>query len=343
MAEETIVVIGAGIIGLSAALRIQECASRKQRVLIIAREFPSDRSPNYASSWAGAHYRYVPEDTEQEIREAQWANKSYAVFVSQLANEPECGIGFFDHYEYFPAPSPTYLNLKACPALPNFRVLEKSELPEGIKHGYLYDSWCINSPLYCEHLLRKFELKGGKTMKYQLQAPEEVFVLVPNAKTVVNASGKGFNDPAVFISRGQTVTVSNPCDRTVTQQNEDGSWSYIIPRPLNGGTLIGGTKQANNWDPNPDPAVLERMLRDAAHMHPAMLNAEGGFDIVRQSVGRRPMRGDGMRLEIEEKGDAKRVVHSYGACGRGYELSWGVADEVIKMVFGKDADAKASL
>lgn len=48
-------------------------------------------------------------------------------------------------------------------------------------------------------------------------------------------------------------------------------------------------------------------------------------------VGRRPTRVGGMRIEVEsrklESGQGC-VVHAYGAGGRGYEISWGVAQEV---------------
>jgi len=42
-----------------------------------------------------------------------------------------------------------------------------------------------------------------------------------------------------------------------------------------------------------------------------------------------------MRVETEKKDTTwgvKHVVHAYGAGGRGYELSWGVADEVVELV-----------
>ena len=39
-----------------------------------------------------------------------------------------------------------------------------------------------------------------------------------------------------------------------------------------------------------------------------------------------------MRLEKETIAGNKCVIHAYGLGGRGYELSWGVADRVIKLL-----------
>jgi hypothetical protein len=39
-----------------------------------------------------------------------------------------------------------------------------------------------------------------------------------------------------------------------------------------------------------------------------------------------------MRLEVETLPDQRKIVHAYGAGGRGFELSWGIAEEVRRMV-----------
>lgn len=43
---------------------------------------------------------------------------------------------------------------------------------------------------------------------------------------MVNASGYGFGDRDVVITRGQTCIVANSCDVTVTRQNRDGTWCF---------------------------------------------------------------------------------------------------------------------
>jgi len=55
--------------------------------------------------------------------------------------------------------------------------------------------------------------------------------------------------------------------------------------------------------------------------------------VIRDIVGRRPAREGGMRIEIERIADGKTVVHAYGAGGRGFELSVGVAEDVVDLMF----------
>lgn len=58
-----------------------------------------------------------------------------------------------------------------------------------------------------------------------------------------------------------------------------------------------------------------------------------------------------MRLELEQRhgvsNDEKRltrpIVHAYGAGGRGYEISWGVAAEVAKLVVAHIDQVKSRL
>ncbi|KAF8858687.1 FAD dependent oxidoreductase superfamily [Acephala macrosclerotiorum] len=337
--RETIVVIGAGILGLTSALRIQERAGSKIDILMVAREFPSDRSIDYASPWAGAHYRPIPATSSQEIKEHDLSRVTYQVLKQEALVEPAAGITFLDGFDYLQTPSDSYLELRGGYANINgFRLLEKAELPQGVVWGAKYRTWCLNSPVYCAHLLRKFILKGGKTRRHNLSSIEDVFAMVVNVHTIVNCSGFGFGDPNVFITRGQTCLVSNPCDRTITQQNSDGTWSFVIPRPLHGGTIVGGTKEPDDWTSDASLATRDEILDKVAKMFPQILNAEGKFDVIEDIVGRRPTRRGGLRLEVEWAGQedaSRKIIHAYGAGGRGFELSWGIAEEVVRMLYGE--------
>lgn len=118
----------------------------------------------------------------------------------------------------------------------------------------------------------------------------------------------------------------------MTQQNADGTWTFIVPRPLNGGTIVGGTKEVRDWNPAALLAVREGLLQRAAKMYPCIMNSNGGFDVIRDVVGRRPAREGGMRLEVETLSDKRSIVHAYGIGGRGFETSWGIAEDVHRMV-----------
>ncbi|KAF5608956.1 d-amino acid oxidase [Fusarium subglutinans] len=341
---ETIVVVGAGVIGLSTALRVQEktlSQSNPPSVVIIARDFPNETSINYATPWAGAHYRPCPGNTPQLLQEAVWAEKTYDTLDSWSEKDKlAAGVEFMPGEEFFEAPRPEYVDaakdvsqsvyahLKSSFEL--FSSSELSAMGDSLQLGFRYRSYSLNSPLYASFLQRRFQNRGGSVRKYILASLEEVFWIENSVKAVINCSGMGFGDPKVFPIRGQTCLVRNPISKTITRQNSDGSWSFAIPRPLEGGTIIGGTKEPHNWDPYPSADTRQTLLSNAAKWFP-FGSESGRFDVVRDIVGRRPAREGGLRLELERFKPGV-VVHAYGVGGRGLELSWGIADEVVSLL-----------
>ncbi|KAG5980718.1 hypothetical protein E4U55_003719 [Claviceps digitariae] len=362
----------AGVIGLSIAVRLQErlqststveSSTCPPQILLVAKEwpteaayvFPESSSPDYASMWAGAHVRPIPATTTQLRREAKWLRTTVAEFRRQVATEPACGINPTRGAEYLDDPDPGYRNQDAASfaaetALPGYRKFQTWELPDGVELGYEYDTFCINPPVYCAALLRKFLLGGGKTLKLHLKSEWEAFHLADHVKLVVNSSGVGFGDDNVFPTRGQTVLTDVNVPATVTRQYRDGSWSFLIPRSLHGGTIVGGTKQPGDWRPTPCQSTRTELLTKGLQLQPLAYNRSAApptpspplvlktmedVRVLSDVVGRRPTRRGGMRLEMEKRATSEApnlvVIHAYGAGGRGYEISWGVAEEVVEM------------
>lgn len=76
-----------------------------------------------------------------------------------------------------------------------------------------------------------------------------------------------------------------------------------------------------------------QLLANAAKWFPFQEGTRGEFDVIRDIVGRRPAREGGMRIEVERMDQGQEViVHAYGAGGRGFELSWGVAEDVYDLM-----------
>lgn len=316
--------------------------------------------------WAGAHVRPIPGSTLQLLAEGQWLAHTYTVFEEIAKEEPWAGVKKLEGIEYLANPPQDYIAVAEghekglYASMPGYKRLAKEELPEGVSLGFRYDTFCVNSPVYCSSLLRKFRMRGGKIARKSLVSEREAFALGKDVRCVINASGLGFGDSKTFPTRGacflhprltscerstnsyffcppgQTCLVANPCPVTVTRQNADGTWTFIIPRDYDGGTIIGGTKEPHDWNAEPVPETREKLLRAAAEMYPAILNGKGEFDIITDVVGRRPTREGGMRIAVEKgstgvTGDGP-VVHAYGAGGRGFEISWGAAKEVCELV-----------
>ena len=105
---------------------------------------------------------------------------------------------------------------------------------------------------------------------------------------------------------------------------------------MNGGTVVGGTKQPNDYNPYVEDKTRKTILENAAKMYPPIITNgrppnDGGFQVISDIVGRRPGRNGGPRVEVEVTG-GKTIVHAYGMGGSGIEMSWGVAAEVVRLV-----------
>ncbi|KAL6915388.1 hypothetical protein FSHL1_006829 [Fusarium sambucinum] len=350
---ETIVIVGAGVVGLSTALRVQELIVTQKyppSIVIIARDFPNETSINYATPWAGAHYRPCPGNSPQLLQEALWAKKTYDTLDSWSEKDKlTAGVEFMPGEEFFESPTPEYVEVAKDVSQSvynhlksSFKIFSSSELSvmgDSLELGFCYRTYSLNSPVYAAFLLRRLQNRGARVIQYTLSSLEEVFSIEDSVSVVINCSGIGFGDAKVFPIRGQTCLVRNPVSKTITRQNSDGTWSFAIPRPLEGGTIIGGTKEPHNWDPYPSSETRQTLLSNAAKWFPfdsessvsTTTEKSDRFDVITDIVGRRPAREGGLRLEMEQLKPGT-VVHAYGVGGRGFELSWGIADEVVTLL-----------
>ncbi|KAI6909011.1 hypothetical protein KC318_g18592, partial [Hortaea werneckii] len=138
-------------------------------------------------------------------------------------------------------------------------------------------------------------------------------------------------DEAMYPIRGQTVLVKGEAERIRTQLGE-GYNAYCIPRPGSGTTILGGTKEANNWSEGVDSATTDKILKQCSFIVPELLTGkDGGFEVISVQCGLRPGRHGGARVEIE-KVEGLNVVHAYGHAGAGYQNSVGSARLVVKLV-----------
>jgi len=338
-----LLVIGAGIFGLSTANALQDSFPDRD-IHIIAAETPNTSLPtaSYASMWAGAHYRPIPAGSPQLEAEMQLGWRTNEVMKRIARKSPESGVQIMQGVEYLERPPPENLILKTGDVVAGvddgFRVFGKDELPEGAAWGCEYKAYCVNVPMYCSWLLGRFQKRGGKLIHRMLADAEGAFAAAEQggfgqAKTVVNCSGNNFGlDPRMKVLRGQTVLVSNEYHKTVTRQMADGTWAVLIPRPRGGGTIVGVSKEIGDMEEKPRPETSETLLRNSIRYFPDFVARIEDFHILKENVGRRPWREGGLRMEVEEVPGARQIVHGYGAGGRGYELSWGVAEQLVKLV-----------
>jgi len=147
---------------------------------------------------------------------------------------------------------------------------------------------------------------------------------------IVNCTGLGSrrlcNDHRLYPIKGTVVLVENPgIDYCVADDQDPALPTYIIP--LSTGLVLGGTAEVGEWDLTVDEAQTNDIVQRCAQLEPRVR----GSRVLASRSGLRPGR-DEVRLEKESRETGKIVIHNYGHGGSGYTLAWGCAEEVVRMV-----------
>ncbi|CEJ53846.1 hypothetical protein PMG11_00186 [Penicillium brasilianum] len=352
MSTYNIVVVGAGVTGLTTALLLSKTPANK--VTVIAKHMPGDYDIEYASPWAGASYMPFGKKGSDH---AEWERATWPALRDLAEHQPESGIHFQDitiHNRLKDQNTATgQWSAELTSANPwfkdfvlNFQNLPRDQLPPGIDNAQRFTSVCINTAIYLPWLVSQC-MKNGCVFKRavlkHISEAAETHHSGKKANVVVNCTGLasrtlgGVADDQVYPVRGQIMIVRNdPGSMTSISGSDDGGdeVSYIFPRAAGGGTVIGGTYQKNNWDPLPDPNFANRIMQRALKLDPRLVK-EGqgveGLDIVRHGVGLRPARTDGPRIEKDQV-DGVKVVHNYGHGGFGYQVSFSCAEKAVGLV-----------
>ncbi|KAF4313420.1 putative d-amino-acid oxidase protein [Botryosphaeria dothidea] len=355
-----VVVIGAGVIGLQTAITLLEAGAA---VTIVAKHVPGDKSIDYTSPWAGAQWRTHALNEDKEIQ--QWDIESYNVWLdwigkekSQAAFATNSGLEKFHSIFYWTAPDSEIASGPRsawwAPFMRNFKEIEPSSLPAGVHAGATYDAVTIDTGVYLPFLLSRARSLGAFLIEaalptttaglpgalstatrllpaYGINTPVDAFV---NASGILARSL--VPDPAVYPIRGQTVLVRGLPKALSTCWRPDGL-SYVIPRATSRTTVLGGTKEADDWRAEPDPQTTNDILERCKAFAPELLNEKGEFDVLSVNVGHRPGRRGGPRIEVEEvrvdgAGRAVPVCHEYGHAGAGYQNAFGSAKKALKLL-----------
>jgi D-amino-acid oxidase len=138
-------------------------------------------------------------------------------------------------------------------------------------------------------------------------------------------SGPLLDDHAGVPSRGQVALLANPgLSRWLVDDDHPDGMVYALPHP--GWVVCGGTDVSGSWDTEPDREVHEAILRRVGAAVPELAGAR----VLGARVGLRPVAPE-VRLAAAVL-DGRPVVTCYGHGGAGVTLSWGCADEVVRLV-----------
>lgn len=297
-----VLVVGAGVVGLTCAIRLLEAG---HRVDVLARDLPLETTSAVAAAlWYP--YRALPRE-----RVTAWARTSYDVLGALAAGSPESGVRVLPGTEVFERSAPDPWWRDAVPDL-----ARESSLPEGWCDGWTFRSPVVDMAVHLPWLAERVRELGGTVTRLVLRG------LPRGEGVVVDCSGLGARllagDRSVAPVRGQVVHVE--------QWGLERWWldaagpTYVVPR--GGVVVVGGTDEEGDWSRTPDPSLAQALLRRASRLVPELRSAR----VVGHRVGLRPVRP---AVRLERVGD---VVHCYGHGGAGVTLAWGCAEEVVRLV-----------
>ncbi|KAH9941123.1 D-amino-acid oxidase [Epithele typhae] len=356
---KNIVVIGAGVVGLTTAVKLQE--KGRYNITIVAETSCTDaKSVRYTSLWAGAHH---VSHAGLNAREMAIDRETFDVMweLSAPGSEAEHCFMRVSQTDYLLDGRDEGLDW-----MPDFKTLPQESLAHGAVCATSFTTVNIDTPIYLLYLRSRFLKAGGVIVTSSVQHVQQIIeggpeVLRTGTTRPTSVDGLiicaglgartlgGVEDKAVFPVRGQIVLVNAPWitfGRTVSHA-EKGMWTYVIRR-RSGNVVLGGTKEEDDWYPVARPAtttdILERCLAICPELVPAEIRKSraGTIDdlrelIVDEGCGFRPQRKGGIRLDVEwvprRAGQGKvPMVFNYGHGGGGYQSSWGSASIALDLL-----------
>lgn len=304
-----VVVVGAGVIGLTAGVCLAE---QGLRVRLCARSAPSATTSAVAAAMIGPGLAPAADpigvrervSTEEFTALAEVDGTGVALRRGRLASR------------------------EPGPALPGLQACTPQELPDGFAGGFWSRLPLVDMPVYLDYLVRRLLAAGGRIEEREVRSLRE---LAGTAPLVVNCAGLGARelvpDPTVRPVRGQHVIVDNPGLTEFFIEAPFGpAWAGYFPFPDH--VVLGGTAAEGDENLQPDPVLAEQIRERCIEVEPRLRSAR----VRAHQVGLRPVRPT-VRLEVEEL-DGARCVHNYGHGGSGVTLSWGCARETVALLTG---------
>ena len=251
-----VAVLGAGVVGLSTARLVQEAGFP---VTIYAAALPPDTTSNVAGGQFHpfGHFRedrVTPAWREQFRRALDYSWRRFQIMVGD-----EYGVRWLPTYS-----ESDEVEARVIPAFPPInRFMARDEHPFPVENLIRYDTLYVETGRYLRQMLRDVRVHGGENEVRRL-ADREATAALPE-RLVFNCTGLGsrelFGDEALTPIRGQLAVLLPQPEIQYALTLRAG---YMFPRP--DGILLGGTFERGEWNAEPQPEDIARILASHAEL-----------------------------------------------------------------------------
>ena len=329
MTRPRVAVVGAGIVGLSAANVLIQ-SPYQPHVTLIAEKF----SPNTTADLsAGVAWPAVAGNTRStDPRQREWTINTLQYLFSLVASPlaERLNISLISLYEMFDGSreDPWWKDVVLGFRHVGVSEMETLHFPLD-KNCWLFSTVVMSSESFLSWQLEQFQADGGNVIQKALNSLQEID---GQYDIIVNCTGLSsrelVNDNQLYPVRGQTVTVKAPWVKHGFgyMDIKNNVFTNVVPRANE--VRLGGTIDIDNWSEQPDPLISKGIIERCCKYFPQLATAP----VIRETVGLRPGRKT-VRLEVDDTiTKHSTVIHNYGHCGQGVTFFRGCALDAVKLV-----------
>lgn len=321
MHNNQIVIVGAGIEGLTAAVLLSE--NRRKVTVITKDDITQTNSANATASW------YMPGNNKPILQ--RLCIDSLPKWI-ELSKKPGTGVFIGNAVYYFKTKEDfkqtSWANKEIQKPLeisyvlpedpkfhPNFPIAITAKVPVIVPHIYL------------KYLQERLFFLGGKLIKKKV---DKLADLSSSFQIIINCTGweakELTNDPSVFPIRGQLeVGKTNFISANRYSLHFKDLNAYAVFRQPSDELVLGTTYQENNSNKEKSVKDKEDILKKCAQFV-----AVEEFDKTSSQVGIRCGRDPDVRIDEKLYDEGYVIINCYGHDGCGYAASWGSAYQVLE-------------
>lgn len=312
--KSSIKIIGCGVSGLSVGITLLDDGFD---VEIITEKLPKDTTSSKAAAI------WFPYEVKPFEKASKWSRESYYKFL-EFCDVSNSGVSIVPLTVLVNEETDTWWT----DSLPQDKIRKAppDELPDKFPNGFIMHVPLIETQIYLDFLLEKFQTLGGKLNIQKISSFEE---FIESNTILVNCTGLGsrelFNDNELYSIYGQIVKAEfQPGIKCISAEftfdDAGHQLAYVVARK--DCLVLGGTAIKAKEDLKADPEISKGIIERCKEIESQLCDVK----IISDEVGLRPGRSE---IRLEREGN---IIHNYGHGGGGFTVSWGCAFEVRRLL-----------